>query len=340
MRMKWVAMMTDPWKDIASPKSVDAITAKRVNPDIAWGFFWGRSMDQKCLFVLRHAPASSPGGKLPNLKGIEVSLIDRALGAERMLIFALQDNAQRDLFQGLCRDIVAAASIAASEKEAVALTLARTWRWHHLLRGGSDARLSAEEQKGLIGELFVLQRQFMECFSSKDAIDSWKGPLDSPKDFESGRICVEAKARPGAAAPQVGISSAAQLDDAGTDLLFLCVVELDQAPFGSMGSFTLTDIVTRVREAVVLKDASVGETLEVLLEAAGFRWTDDYSDFLWVEGATHFYHVRAGFPRITASTLLPGVANVRYSVSLPECREFLVASDAVSNALKARLHVN
>jgi len=36
----------------------------------------------------------------------------------------------------LCRDIVECTARAKSEREAVALTLARTWRWHHLLRGG------------------------------------------------------------------------------------------------------------------------------------------------------------------------------------------------------------
>ncbi|MHB8267465.1 PD-(D/E)XK motif protein [Bradyrhizobium sp.] len=339
MKTKWKVMMSDPWKDIAPPNSLDAITAKRVDPDIEWSFFWGLSIDGKCLFVLRHAPASSPSGKLPNLKGIEVSLVSRTTDTEQMLIFKLQDNAQRDLFQGLCRDIVAAASIAATEKEAVALTLARTWRWHHLLRGGSDARLSSEEQKGLIGEMFVLQRQFMSCLASKDAVDAWKGPLGHPKDFESGRICVEAKARRGAAAPQIAISSAAQLDDAGTDALFLYVVELDQAPSGTSGCFTLPEIVARVREALIQRDSGVCEAFEILLAAAGFRWTDDYSEFLWVEGASHFYRVRNGFPRIMTTALMSGVANVKYSVSLQECKEFLVADDTLSSALRARRHV-
>ena len=80
----------------------------------------------------------------------------------------------------------------------VAEFLARTWRWHRLLQGSRDGRLGDEEQKGLIGELVVLERRLLRLLPvlrALDAVRSWTGPLDTPRDFEISRIHVEAKAR-------------------------------------------------------------------------------------------------------------------------------------------------
>lgn len=63
----------------------------------------------------------------------------------------------------------------------------------------SFSRLSAEEQKGLIGELLVLERYLIPLFGPADATSAWVGPTGSPKDFECGRTAIEAKARRGAA---------------------------------------------------------------------------------------------------------------------------------------------
>lgn len=332
-------MSDHPWADIAAPSGADSIRAKRVDPDNPWGFFWGRALDRKCLFVLSHGPDSSPVARLPNLKGVEITDITRGGELDRMLVFKLINEAHRDIFERLCRDIVACASGASSEREAVALTLARTWRWHHLLRGGSDERLSAEEQKGLAGELLLLERQLLGCLSARESVDAWRGPTGSPKDFEIGQVCVEVKARRGAATPHIAISSADQLDTAGIGQLFLYAVDLDQAPAGTLHSFTLTELSARVRDCLVAADASVEMPFEQRLAAAGFDWAHDYSDMIWVEGASRFFDVAEGFPRISASALPPAISHVRYSISLHDCVPFLVEEGRLAAAINARRDV-
>jgi hypothetical protein len=329
-------MTEDPWKDIAPPRSQDAVSAKRVDPDIAWEFFWGRALDRKCLFILSHAADSAPAGKLPVLKGIEISDLARGDNVDRMLLFKLNEDTHRDIFEKLCRDIVASAGHAASEREAVAVTLARTWRWHHLLSGGTDGKLGLEEQKGLAGELLLLERHLLSCLSPREALDAWRGPLGSPKDFEIGRVCAEVKARRGAATPHIAISSADQLDTAGVDELFLYVVELDQAPSDTVESFTLSDLAARIRDRLLQADASIGGLLDRLLAAAGFDWLDDYSDVRWVEGGSRLFRVADGFPRLSSSALPSGLSNVRYSVSLQDCAPFMVEDSGLVEAVRAR----
>lgn len=323
--------MTDPWKDIPPPLAGDLIRANRIDESTPWGFFWARSPDRRCLLVLRHSPQSAPEGRLPRLKGIEVSLVDYR-DAQKLLIFKLQEDAQKDIFHQLCLDIIGAAKAAPDERQAVALALARTWRWHHLLRGGSDVRLSREEQKGLIGELIVLQRFVLPSMPAPNALDAWRGPLDAPKDFEIGRVCIEAKARRGAAVPCVIINSMHQLDDSSCDALFLSVTDLDLAPPLQEGR-TVTEYAMSARDVLLESDSSVADLFDALLNAGGFRWSDDYSDSRWVEGKSRLYHVRDDFPRICGNIVPQGVVEIHYSLSLPDCARFEVEERVLREAL-------
>lgn len=327
-------MNNDPWKDLTPPCAGDTISAQRVDANIPWGFFWARDVDRKCLLVLRHGVDAAPGGHLPRLKDIDITLSNSADASERVLVFRLQDSAQRDIFHRLCKDVVSSASATSTEKEAVETALRRTWRWHHLLRGGGGEQLSAEEQKGLIGELLVLERHLLPQLSPLDAVTSWGGPLGAPKDFEIGRICIEAKARRGAAAPYVAISSEHQLDASGIDELFLYVVELDQAPSDADKSFILTSVCTRIRERISAVDNVALDIFETLLAASGFRWTDDYEGSRWLEGASRFFRICDDFPCIRAGDVAPGVSAVRYSLSLPSCKTFAVTDTAVASAIR------
>jgi Putative PD-(D/E)XK family member, (DUF4420) len=319
--------MSDPWEDLEPPSVANAINARRVDAECPWGFFWARSIDDRCLFVVQHDPESAPTTRLPRLQGIEVSESDGPDGVGRVLVFKLHESVHRELFHRLCLDVLSCAARAETEKEMVHIALARTWRWHHLLRGGGDQRLTPEEQKGLIGELLLIERHLLHVLSAGDAVTAWVGPLGAPKDFQIGQICIEVKTRRGGAAPSVKVSSESQLDEVGLVALFLFVTDLDRAPVDSGDGLTLTDVALRVRAAIEQLDAGAIESFESALVAAGFRWTDDYSDTQWLEGAVRIYRIAAGFPRLAASQIPAGVSTVKYAVSLVECDPFSVDAE-------------
>lgn len=333
-------MHDDPWKDLAPPSTSNAINAKRVDADVPWGFFWARGIDGKCLFVLQHGINATPSTRLPRLQGVEVSDSEWFDGESRILILRLMDSVHRDLFKRLCLDIVDCASSAPNEREAVLVTIARMWRWHHLLRGGGDHRLSPEEQKGLIGELLVIERILLPNLHSADAVAAWQGPMGAIKDFQVGLNCIEVKSRRGAASPQVAISSESQLDDTDIDNLFLYVVDLDNAPLDSPGGISVTDVAGRVRDAITERDQGALEVFEGLLSASGFRWTDDYSDALWIEGTHRAYRIADDFPRITADQITSGVINVRYSISLVACQPFLIETEELESVMRSSTDAN
>ena len=256
--------------------------------------------------------------------------------ARKLLAFKLLDSNQRDIFRTLCQDIISASTQAKSEAAAVSAALSRTWRWYHLLRGGQGTLLSPEEQKGLLGELLVLERLLLPRMDASSAVTAWRGPLGAPKDFEIARVAIEAKTRRGGATPSVSITSESQLDESGVDLLFLHVVELDEAPVDSNQGVTLHDVAERIRGLLHSVEPESTGILETRLSAAGYRMEDDYSGDRWLEGATRIYRVSADFPRITSGEVRSGVSNVRYSVSLADCEPFATLASAVDEALTGR----
>ncbi|MGH7641462.1 MAG: PD-(D/E)XK motif protein [Candidatus Dormibacteria bacterium] len=330
MKTKWPVMTSkNPWHGLVPPLTADAISARRVDSELPWDFFWARSVDNHHLLVLRHSPESSPQQRLPTLRGIQMYLVDNIEEGARTLVLQLDNAALRDVFLRLCLDIVTAASGAASESEAVGSFVARTWRWHHLLRGGGDLRLSPEEQKGLIGELIVLGTLLLPMAAIQDAISTWRGPLGAPKDFEIGRTCIEAKARRGAATPFIAISSEHQLDLSGIDALFLHVTELSEEQSANKDGLTVSDFAARTHAAFASQSPQSVEQFETLLSAAGFRWEDDYHDMRWKEGTHHIFRVDKAFPAITARACPPGISNVRYSIGLAECERHRVDVEAL-----------
>lgn len=311
---------------------MQTISARRVDEDGSWDFFWGRDVDGRVLLLLRHGGAPVPSRRLPHLRGIDVLEMAPEADERSILCFRLLDSEHRDIFQSLCEDIVGSAATATTEDEAVAVALMRTWRWHHLLRGGGNSRLSAEEQKGLIGELLFLEREILTRYSAAEGLRSWRGPLGSPKDFEIGSVCIESKARRGAATPYVAISSEHQLDDHGLHALFLHVIDLHPAP-DDVDAESVDDVARRVRGLVATQDPAVLEEFEMLLASAGFRWSDEYLDSRWEQGATQLFRIKGAFPRLIGDQMLPGISRVTYAVALQNCEPFRVDVTALDDAL-------
>ena len=312
----------DPWRDIAAAHA-SQINARRVTQATPWGLYWAVDAERNVLLILQHRGTIRRSRRLPRLRGLRVEAQPVDGGSDERIVIRLTDPEQRDIFLRFCRDVVDATALAQTEEQAVERFLARTWRWHWLLQGGRDKRLGNDEQRGLIGELVVLERYLLPVLGALDAVRCWTGPLDAPHDFEISRIHVEAKAR-GSATPRVTISSEHQLASGNADRLFLHVTEVTTAAGGGPDGLTVTDIATRIRVVLAGRDMAAVDLFEERLGTVGFDWTDDYSDKSWVVGQEALYEVREGFPRITPAMVPGGVGNVRYMITLPDCEEFRV----------------
>ena len=323
-----------PWRAIATPSETGNFNARRI-PDVGetdWGLYWAVDTHRQCLLILQCVASHRPSHRLPTLRGLRVEFRPTQDGTQKLIVIRLTDSQHRDIFYQLCKDIVESTRPAKSGKEAVDRVVMRTWRWHRLLRVGRDERLRAEEQKGLIGELLVLERHLLPTLGATDAVRSWVGPLGAPRDFRVGPISLEAKAcRP--LASSLRISSAEQLDSTDEARLFLHVVEVAEALEDSHSAVTVADVVGGTRDLIAAQDLSAEIDLEERLLAAGFDWAHDYSDHRWMIGGESLFEVAEGFPRITPDSIPPGVENVRYAVALSQCQDFQVQASDLADAV-------
>lgn len=305
-----------PWSGLAFDE------ARRVDKRGRHDFFWAVVENDNVALALALPEGTERILPLPRIRSLDIGY--RKLGARDALIVGLRDPEQTDLFANLCLDIVSAGELGGTPDEALDRAVRRTLRWHHLLRGGSSDRLSVEEQRGLIGELQFLQLLCAQI-GAEAAIEAWRGPEDGAKDFELHGMCVEVKARRGAARPHVQISSEDQLADVAGAEVFLLVHDVDAAvkPEG----MTLTDHVQVVEDIYRYASMSAYGTWERLLASTGFNWEHDYSDRRWTVGKRSTFRVDEGFPRISAP-VATGVLNVRYSVALDACAGFLIEDEA------------
>ena len=128
---------------------------------------------------------------------------------------------------------------------------------------GRRPPLSAEQQKGLIGELVILNELAVRS-SFEDMLEKWTGPLDMLHDFESGRIDIEVKATlrdP----PIVRISDIEQLAPLDSKELLLTVVQLSRQKSGD----SLPDMINITRDSIK-EQKQRAEGFEELLKTVGY----------------------------------------------------------------------
>ena len=308
---------TDPWSKLTSG------VIKRVNSVGKYDFFWVTIEDNMPALQFRLADRQGETTPLPKFKDLEVRYRDLVGG--RALVISLNDRSQIDLFEILCRDVVEAGEQATNKETALRRAIQRTRRWHHLLRGGALSGLSVEEQRGLVGELFVL-RELINVIGPEAAVEAWTGPSGTAKDFELRSVCIEVKSKRSAAKPSVRISSEDQLADVAGARLFLRIADVASAikPQGQ----TLHDHVKET-ENLFEPASSAFDTWEGAIASVGYETTQDYEELRWKIVDAKSYEVVDGFPRIE-TPLTQGVQAVKYSIALDACAPFEVRGDLMS----------
>jgi hypothetical protein len=307
--------------------------ARRADDQHPYDFYWALDMDGHCLFIYEYPNELPLKEKKPRLNGISIIDYVPEGSDKKRLILSLRQAEHREIFYRLCTDVLEATQECKDPASALHVMLRRTWRWHQLLRGERDGRLSPEAQKGLIGELECLANVVLPHFSPSEAMSFWEGPAGLPKDFVIGEACIEVKARRGAAKPFISISSEHQLDLAGFQHLFLYVLDLSSAAVSDKGSFTLNDYVDRIWQLIHSQDPGAVEIFETKLLEVGYRQEDDYSDHYWLRLGAQVYQVHGEFPSIVDSSLAIGVTDVSYKVDLGEVLDYKIEQSLMDSVI-------
>ena len=320
-------MIENPWSNILRPDDSRSFTCRRADPDHRYGFFWGKDVWGRILFLMVFkSETRAINQRLPILKGIEV--VEQILAEEKksQLVLALKEQSNSDLFYRLCCDLIDVSRSCPDERTAVAITLSRLWRWHRLMQHGGTDKLSDSEQKGLIGELSFLKDTLFAHFPPAEAVSFWQGSIlgEGEKDFSIGETAIEIKTRSGSAPSKVRISSEGQLDAGAYRHLFLVVFEVSSASSDQDYSFNLNELVTQIRVFLSEKEPSALQMFEERIGSYGYSDLHDYKDDRFVMLGSRVFNIEDTFPRLVPSDVPAGINDVTYTLDLSACSVFEV----------------
>ena len=125
--------------------------------------------------------------------------------------FSLIDDTYEDMFILFCSDIIDTSRNLKDTNKAAAFIVNRYKEWKEMLASSRGTLLSSEEVKGLLGEMFCLQKYLAPQYGVDQAVMSWTGPRYLPQDFIIGETWYEVKTISGSCS-EVKISSVEQLD--------------------------------------------------------------------------------------------------------------------------------
>jgi len=248
-------------------------------------------------------------GDLPTGVGIDTRLVSVHPDGEALEV-SLTNSNYADLFNSFADDIAGAAAAAPKPEQVAARVAARVRRWQAFLRESLDG-LSREKQRGLFGELFVLDSVIprLEQFS---AVSGWVGPDKAPQDFNLGNLAVEVKTSAAKKPQSIRISSERQLDDGPVDAIFLWHLSVDERVGAGI---TLPTTVEKLRATLVGSPSAL--VFDDLLLSSGYHdaHADLYSTGYSIRQSSVF-EIGEGFPRLIESDCPPGLGDVHYSLEI------------------------
>jgi hypothetical protein len=238
------------------------------------------------------------------------------------LQLVLTNNRYKDIFTTLVQDIVDYLAFISEEQAATAAFIVRLKRWQTFLEKNGLEGLSEIAQQGLYGELWFLRQIVLPNVTLFKGLQCWTGPKGTQQDFQFSRCAVEVKTTSTKQHQKLAIASERQLDDTGAGTIILLHLSLD---IRTGQGETLLDMVSSVR-LMVANDPLAKEELENRLFEVGYLdlHASRYEQTGYTVREINYFKVEQDFPRIVEADLRNGVGDVRYTISVSECKRFSI----------------
>ena len=322
-------MMTEnPWEGLGRPSAEGEYSARLVSEDInpsGVQIYWAISWYMRPSLIVDYACEPWRSVKIPSFMNIRVT--DHR--ESKSIVIELLDLELTKKFLVVCNDVIATLQgVPLSSRRESCLRNLGGWG---LFLQMSKARLSQSQQKGLIAELLFLDREAIPALGIDSALQGWVGPDEAPRDFSYGQTFIEVKSKRSSSSTTVRISSEHQLNAGPNEQLFLYVVELNDAVMNQTDSISLPEIVGKINAYLSpLQRVNFGSKLAKV----GYLDEPDFRYDRWSEGASYFYCVVDGFPKIDSYLCPLGVQKVGYDIDLNYCEHFKIGRHVLLAALE------
>jgi hypothetical protein len=230
-----------------------------------------------------------------------------------LIVLRLKVGELEQVFGRLCQDLVEATTFVQTQKELVALMVARLKLWEMLFSGTQDGLLGVNQIRGLVAELLVLEDILKSGKRGiADAVEGWVGPSRSDRDYEYPDVSFEVKSlTPGRRG--VTITSLEQLASDGP--LVLVVATLTTVGKTDAGAFCLNSLVGHLEGAVSHDPVALALFKEKLI-LAGYVEHSRYEIDWFVLAEMRSFNVAEGFPRLVAGKVPDGILSASYEIEL------------------------
>ena len=250
-----------------------------------------------------------------------------------LLNLVLVDRQFKDIFDTLIGDVISNIINQTELRYVLKNFTNRLIKWQSLFERFGQQGLSPEEQRGLFGELLFL-RKFLQLNSEYlPVIYSWVGPTQEIRDFQSGSWSLEVKTTFGNNHQKVHISNERQLDTSNLDNLILYHISLDAR---QQSGETLNQIIDSILDILITDFTSLNCFKGKLIEVGYFEiHRQIYENIGYHIRQETFYKVENEFPRIEEKDIRNGVGDVKYSIVVSLCSDFILNEDDAFKIIKA-----
>ena len=269
-----------------------------------------------------------------NLRELKVMLLaDTTFVNSRLLIVQLMHPNSRDIFATLCENLIQSVIKLNTEQNISRTIINQLEKWRTLFEKINSTVLTPYEQQGLYSELHFLQKFLSKPdMNPYDVLHTWVGVDKALRDFQGSDWAVEVKTTSTNNPQTVTVNGERQLDETLLENLFLFHLSVE---ISNGNGQTLCQIITAIREKIENYAPALSLFNTKLFETG---YTDKhephYQERFYQVRNEKYYKIENDFPRIKENELRSGVSNVKYSIILAMCSEYLITENKIFTTIK------
>jgi hypothetical protein len=271
--------------------------------------------------------------RIPTCRGVRTVHEIIGVPVERTVLrVMLEDDRLLDIFAVLSADLINAAIGESTVSAALRRCIDRICLWQGLFERVPAEGLSEERQRGLMGELLILESLLIPRLDAVAAVSAWVGPDPAHQDFIHGGTAIEVKTSLAKRHARIIIANEKQLDERPHSALVLAHLRLDES--ATLGE-SLPVVVSRLRQ-LLSADPAAARLFDDQLMLGGFLdvHAPIYVLNRWRLSSSRFFRVDGEFPRLTEADLPAGVGDIHYSIIADDLGPFEITSDEAAFLLE------
>ncbi|WP_426582713.1 PD-(D/E)XK motif protein [Mucilaginibacter sp. R-33] len=276
----------------------------------------------RALLIDFNIDLSTADFKFQRFRGVEIQILH--LPDKQELAVILMENSLSGVFTLLVEDMLSEMSDCSNESMALAAAFRIIGLWKRMFENLSPDGLTAEQQRGLFGELYFMRQAVNEGISPALMLESWQGPDAANQDYIINNIGVEIKAT-AANHASIQISNEWQLSSAHLDKLFLYLLELTERKGEAL---TLNSIISELRNTFGTNPALMDNFSQKLIRAGYLdEHTALYQRKDYVVRRISAFQVTTGFPKISGEDVPDGIHSITYKIEPAACDDYRIEPD-------------